>query len=131
MYKGSQSVVSTLCYGVQWDAVMNLVSDVNYNITDSKSWGNYWDSTGDASTNSGSLQVCGKNEVWKAKNIYDLAGNVTEWTMEYFLTNKQRLTRGGTYDNFGNNDTVSSRGGGYSWNLAFDSVGFRVTLYLK
>ena len=54
MYKDSTSVVSTLCYGVQWDAVMNFVSDATHNIKDSRSWGNYDNSTGAAATNSGS-----------------------------------------------------------------------------
>ncbi len=74
MYSGSKSVVSTLCYGVQWDAIMNFVSDETHNIVDSTSWGKY----------SGNIQRCGENETMKAKNIYDLAGNVAELTMEAF-----------------------------------------------
>ena len=76
MYSSSKSVVSTLCYGVQWDAIMNFVSDETHNIVDSSSWGKY----------SGSIQRCGENETMKAKNIYDLAGNVAEFTMEAFTT---------------------------------------------
>lgn len=72
MYKDSKSVVSTLCYGVQWDATMNFVSSESHNIKNMKSWGNY----------DGVIQVCGNSETWKAKNIYDLSGNICEWTME-------------------------------------------------
>lgn len=50
MYKNSGSVVSILCYGVQWDAVMNFVSDDEHNVSNSISWGNYNNSTGDAMT---------------------------------------------------------------------------------
>ena len=38
---GYTSVVSTLCYGVQWDAIMNFVSDASHNIANSDGWGNY------------------------------------------------------------------------------------------
>ena len=104
MYKDSTSVVSTLCYGVQWDAAMNFVSDAEHNIKDSKSWGNYSDSEGDAKTNSGSSNMnytTGRNEAWMAKNIYDLAGNVSEWTMEAVST-PNRVYRGGNCSSGGN-----------------------------
>ena len=94
MYANSSSVVSTLCYGVQWDAIMNFVSDIDHNITDSESWGNYVRAKGAAKTDSGVIQTTGKNEAWKAKNIYDLAGNVRELTMECFWP-WNRWVRGG------------------------------------
>ena len=78
---------STMVYGNQWDEIMSWLvssggktsSEVN---TNSSSWGNYSNSTGAAATNSGSKQTSGKNEAWKANNIYDLAGNCREWTQE-------------------------------------------------
>ena len=67
---------STLIYGTQWDATMTFLSDVtNLNVSnkpyiqDSTEMGNY----------SGTLKTTGQYAV---KNIYDLAGNVFEWTME-------------------------------------------------
>ena len=99
MYKDSTSVVSTLCYGVQWDAVMNFVSDAEHNIKNSKSWGNYSDT----------LQTCGYSEDWKAKNIYDLSGNVMEWTMEFYKLQYD-------YDSF--NYTRAFRGGACGGNRA-------------
>ena len=78
---------STMIYGNQWDEVMSWLiatgdkteSQVNENSSD---WGNYKDSTGAAAINSGTRQTSGKNEAWKANNIYDLAGNYYEWTQE-------------------------------------------------
>ena len=78
---------SEMVYGNQWDEIMSWLvssggktsSEVN---TDSSSWGNYRNSTGAATTNSGSKQTSGKNEAWKANNIYDLAGNCRELTQE-------------------------------------------------
>ena len=131
MYKDSTSVVSTLCYGVQWDAVMNFVSDATHNIKDSRSWGNYNNSTGAAATNSGSSNMnytTGRNEAWKAKNIYDLAGNVLEWTMES-NSSLYRTYRGGTSLD-GACDPASSRY--YSVpTYAGEDTGFRATLYIQ
>ena len=129
MYKGSNSVVSTLCYGVQWDSIMNFVSDEDHDIEDPSSWGNYREAIGDAATNSGVLNTTGKNEAWKAKNIYDLAGNVSEWTMESYYG---RVSRDGYY-------ALMSGGVGYRDEEAgygpladtYVGIGFRVALYIK
>ena len=42
------------------------------------------------------------------KNIYDLAGNVSEWTMENY-NNANRVNRGGFYNNNGNTYPASHR----------------------
>lgn len=132
MYKDSTSVVSTLCYGVQWDAVMNFVSDATHNIKDSRSWGNYNNSTGAAATNSGSSNMnytTGRNEAWKAKNIYDLAGNVNEWTMES-SSSYYRFVRGGYFNYVGTKYPASARSNYYPTD-AYDRIGFRTTLYIQ
>ena len=48
----------------------------------------------------------GKNKV---KNIYDLAGNVIEWTMESYNINTQ-VYRGGYYNDKSSTYPVSCRG---------------------
>ena len=102
-----------LIYGIEWDSTLNWLKD-NATIsssnqgatktmeladiqTDSRSWGNYNNSTGDAEANSGSKQNTGYSEYWKANNIYDLAGNVYEWTQEKYSTGTHRAYRGGYY----------------------------------
>ncbi len=98
MYANHQSVVSTLCYGVQWDAIMNFVSDKDHNIINSTSWGNCLNSEGAAKEFSGVDNMdytTGRSEAWKAKNIYDLAGNVVEFTME--IESDAAISRGGWY----------------------------------
>ena len=133
MYKDSTSVVSTLCYGVQWDAVMNFVSDATHNIKDSRSWGNYNNSTGAAATNSGSSNMnytTGRNEAWKAKNIYDLAGNVNEWTMESY-SSYNRGSRGGHYYNNGAAYSAASNRYNTYPTGAVNNIGFRATLYIQ
>ena len=68
----------------------------------------------------------GKNQV---KKIYDLAGNVSEWTMESCNTN-YRVDRGASYYTAGSSYPASSRGNdGPSGSDG--SIGFRPTLFLK
>lgn len=130
MYENSNSVKSTLIYGVQWDAVMNFIKE-EVDLNSSNLWGNYRDSAGYAGENSGTLQKTGTNEYWKAKNIYDLAGNVGEWTMETNL-GTNRVIRGGAYNNSGNSNgyPVVGRYDNYPTNTN-SNVGFRIALYIK
>ena len=84
---GHTNVTSTLVYGVQWDAVMRWISKDNNlkgYLTDSSDIGNY---SGDLNSTTGS------NDKYQMKHIYDLAGNVYEWTMEAFST-YYRVSRG-------------------------------------
>lgn len=130
MYKDSPSVVSTLMYGIQWDAVMNFINE-DVELKNSNKWGNYSDSSGKAEEKSGILEKTGTSETWKAKNIYDLAGNVGEWTMESNLET-MRVIRGGAYNNNGNSEgyPVAGRYDNYP-NNTNSNVGFRIALYLK
>lgn len=111
---------SILCYGVQWDAIMRWFNKDticrNY-LTQSSGKGNY--SLSD-------IIKTGSNESYQIKNIYDIAGNVSEWTMEtYDLDNK--VTRGGQN---GNNYSVSYRESQLE-NYKSKKCGFRVSLYIK
>ena len=61
-------------------------------------------------------------------NIYDLAGNVFEWTMASFSTNN-RENRGGSHNVFGSENPSSVRTSNTP-NYTGPGLGFRVTLYL-
>ena len=95
----------------------------------SASWGNHTNSTGDAATNSGSKQTTGKSEYWKANNIYDLAGNVWEWTQEKWSTDTFRAGRGGRYNSDGDNRPAAYRGNDYA-SFTYIYMGFRASFYL-
>ena len=94
---GYTSVTSTLIYGVEWDAVMNFIDPAYATgscaedsfVRDSSGKGNY----------TGTLAKTGSNADYVVKNIYDLGGNVTEWTMEAYTTNR-RSYRGGDFQRF-------------------------------
>ena len=122
MYPGH----STLCYGVQWDAVLRWISKDDTNkkyLQDSTGKGNYLD---EDDTNNPA--ITGSNEDYKIKNIYDMAGNVWEWTME--TTGKDRkVYRGGNYNFNGNERPISHRISVSPTSYDY-YIGFRITLYL-
>ena len=97
-------------------------------MTNSIGWGNYKDATESAGEDAGILQTTGKNEAWKAKNIYDLAGNAQEWSMEDadgFL----RMLRGGAWDGSGTGNPASYRYGDFP-DTCGSNYSFRPVLYL-
>lgn len=101
-----------------------LSEDESHNIVDSHTWGNYGDNASGIEFN----YITGKSETWKSKNIYDLAGNIQEFTMEKNNSNEVML-RGGFSPAGGADYPVSYR---YATSEgAGASDGFRVALYLK
>ena len=128
LYKDSASVKSTLIYSVQWDAVLRFIADEDHNVNDSTTWGNCSNNTDRTSVSPNEPAKTGAHENWKAKNIYDLAGNVVEWTMEAG-SYPYRVLRGGYYDYTGSFYPASYRGGG-SPSRCVSSFGFRLALYL-
>ena len=121
---------SHLIYGVQWDSVLRFIADGTHNVTSSSSWGNNSNYTGGGIYTKNQLQNTGANENWKAKNIYDIAGNAMEWTMEAYNTGV-RVLRGGSCSLDGSVASASGRGDpspDYSGN---SSISFRPVLYVK
>ncbi len=128
MYPASDTihkVTSTLCYGVQWDAVLNFI-DSNYES--GAATGYVKDSTGMGSYTK-SIATTGSNIAYQQKHIYDMAGNALEWTMEAFFTNR-RVLRGGSYIDDGSIAPASSRYGYGAPDFSYDNFGFRPALYL-
>ena len=79
MYTHPDSVTSTLCYGSQWDAMCRYIGD-SQRTTPTKS----------------GVELTGNVTTDASKNIYDLAGNCYEWTMEASYS-RNRVLRGGGY----------------------------------
>ena len=124
---GYTSVTSTLIYGVQWDSIMNFI-DPKYATENCDANSFVRDSSGKGWYDQDEPTVTGSNEIYSVKNIYDLGGNVAEWTMEVSY-NIYRVIRGGHFGNSGLPNPASSRGGNYpSDNNVY--IGFRVALYL-
>ena len=83
-----------------------------------------------ASSSSNSiLLTTGASDTCKKMNIYDLAGNVSEWTLEYTaITNCPCAFRGGTYFRDGSIYPVSYRFG-FLTSGSSNGIGFRPSLY--
>lgn len=127
MYNTSKtSVKSNLCYGFEWEAIMNFVDSNYYNneckensiIIDSSDYGNY----------SSKLSKTASDTRYSQKNIFDLAGNVWEWTMEGY-SDLYRITRGGSYCMRGDYYSISSEKEFYPSDY-YKETGFRVALWI-
>ena len=120
-------------------------------ITNSTSWGNYNSSlynitNGNAQystnkgltwlpspldkTSTGNILLTTKaSNSFAKQNIFDLAGNVWEWTLEYSSKTSTPCTiRGGSYDSTSTENNANYRNNGNT-TFSYYSVGFRVTIY--
>ena len=92
-------------------------------VKDSTNWGNYYNATFEYVNNSGVTMTksinddrkipTGSTEYTKANNIYDLAGNVYDWTMEVW-SNLSRVPHGGNYALRGSSYPVIHRMGNHT-----------------
>ena len=123
----NEYVQTGLLTGKAWDTICHWIKSDD-ELKDSRTYGNYNDSLAPANENSGTKRTAGFNENWKVKNIYDLAGNVWEWTSEAYSSIS--ISRGGSYDYGGSDFPVSCRDRD-SASGANGVTGFRLRLYIK
>ena len=146
----NNNIETGMIWGNQWDRTLMWLIECNAKdettgkskeevISDSTSWGNYNNATFQytnssgvtATKNSGSstrIQT-GSTEYTKANNIYDLAGNVWDRTMEA-RSSIGRVIRGGYYYYGGYYYPASNRDN-YNPTDRSSSNGCRVSLYIK
>lgn len=140
------NVTSTLCYGVEWDAALNFIDsnyitnetndgypncDINSFVINSTNKGNYNENE-NINDWKGKVTLTGSLENYQEKNIYDMGGNLREWTMETFYSpaSKSRVLRGGCYALSGKNYPANVREN-YIQPTTYGSFGFRICLYLN
>ena len=132
-------VASTLIYGVQWDTALRFIGTYNVGEAEYDTYainsigmGNYKGTSG-GDTTTASPATCGLLDAFKQKNIYDMAGNVYDWTME--KCNNGRVGRGGCFGDLPQTDNgiceASYRVNGYEPQIEIVGFGFRVALYIK
>ena len=143
--KGANTNVETgMIWGNQWDRTLMWLIETGSKTKeqiadDSTSWGNYYNATFEYVNSSGSTATknegsstripTGSAEYTKANNIYDLVGNVRDWTMEAYSTNN-RVFRGGIFSNDGDSYPADNRIYVYP-SFSYSSYGCRSALYIK
>ena len=153
-------VNSGLITGTQWDVILNFIADGDDTVIKLSKWGNYRNGNVKytagigryaAGADNGSLiedfavsdgkyhygiKTTAISEDVKKKNLYDIAGNLWEWTQEIAYikdgSNESYVMRGGSYQN------VVSSNGRVAYSRSYDPVtrtntyyGFRPVLYIK
>lgn len=76
----------------------------------------------------------GSSEETKVKNIYDIGGNMWEWTTETGTPDNstiQYVLRGGGFNNYGSGNPISTRNGRGGKFAYSNDIGFRVVLYIN
>ena len=123
------NVTSTLIYGSEWDAVLAWI-DSKYKTGTCESTSVIVNSTGNGnySPASNTYGSPGDTGIFAINNIYDIAGNVREWTMEAY-NNSNRFCRGGYSEVGGSANPVSERMNNHPLSTG-SKIGFRVALYL-
>ena len=165
LYDNNAYVYSGLVTGTQWDMMIKYLQDKGANVT-SSNWGNYdnvelsglrgyytnvttagttdgFKSTTTLNKNNSStyiLLTTGATEMVKENNLYDVSGNLWEWTQE------ASYSKNVSYNNDETLNTYMLRGGSFpdacaaypACYRAFDYApitnthyGFRLTLYIK
>ena len=124
---------SSMIWGSQWDQIMIWMKDVDNTarnskyIVDSIGMANFGSISGvnDGYTDTSNPAATG---CFKVKNVYDLAGNISDWTLEANYT-YYRVYRGYYYD-FTNTAYTRADFRSYSYPTnSHSSYGSRVTLY--
>ena len=138
------NIQPNLIYGCLWDETIQWLVDSGEKTveeigSDSTAWGNYRNNTFEYTTTSGGTATKSENsstiiptgsaEVTKANNIYDIAGNMYEWTAEVNGSNYRRL-RGGSYYVNGDIYPASCRVSDYP-SSSYNSYGARAYFYIK
>ena len=134
------SVKSKLVSSYAWDTAIAFIQKTNSNYGNSSEEGNYKDSltftyTGIADTEKnkqtkayGTSTLIPTGQTTAVNNIYDMGGNVNEWTTESYSNTGSTYTHRGSYSN-----NFASSPAGYrvsSSDSAYVGTGFRLTLFL-
>ena len=166
LYNNSSYVQSGLITGTQWDMMMKFLSDSSdYSDMKSTNWGNYdnvsltnlrgyytnvslngstdgFKNTSDVKTNEGTnsyvLLTTASTEQVLRKGLYDVAGNLWEWTQEasyianlsYNTTFNTQILRGGSFHFLYSSESACCRFYHYVVST-YTSCGFRPVLYIK
>ena len=153
----SGNYTSSLMFGIQWDLMLAFLHNTgkiedDVLIKDSTQVGNYYNnlwnivnenakySLDDGNNffsmpyekkeNKTVLITTGANKNFSMMNIFDIAGNVWEWTLESTLNKESPcVCMAGSYGTGGNFVQVNFRNGSNATDFVHCSVGFRVSIF--
>ena len=125
----NSNVTTTMIWGCQWDATLRWM----YNSGDSDKKTYTYNSTGKGNysgTQGSSNRIIptGSNEQYAVNNIYDMAGNARDWTIEANNTDVRVLRGGGGGDDAVSYSTSSRNANGPS--NGGNGDGSRIALYI-
>ena len=143
-YLGANSYVKTnMIWGCLWDETLQWLVDSGSLKQDelivSMSWGNYTNSSITYTTTSETMETtsigsrtlipAGSSEDTKVNNIYDMAGNIHEWTLDVYQDG--RSIRGGFCGSTGINLSASSGLANVNPSSSDSNRGSRSYLYIQ
>ena len=157
MYQ-TEYVQSVLVTGTMWDAMMKFIAGSDDTIVNSSTWGNYTNGsvtytagkgryatvnptnqsmtsafTVSNGANNYGIKTTAISEDVKKKNLYDVAGNLWEWTQETSYVNNTLETymhRGGSFSYSYSDRPACYRDAGDAARTD-TNIGFRPALYIK
>lgn len=130
MLEDNENIKSHLPFGAEYDSILEWFIKSNVKTFDeiaknSTEWGNY----NNQKDSPKKVTKTGSREEWCVNNIYDLAGNIDEWTQER-KDDSECVSRGGIYCNSGYSYPVAYRDSD-STSSSYGNTGFRAALYIK
>lgn len=132
LFLNSSSFCSSMIWGCQWDQIMIYMRNIknnnrnSYYVVDSITMGNF-------NTNDDAYDEVAPTGFFEVCNIFDLAGNLHEWTLENYGS-ASRTRRGGSYQGNLESDAreipiVSQRSSYYYPDVGNKITGSRCVLY--
>ena len=135
--QGYSNVISKLPSSYAWDTAIEFIQKTNSDYGSSSEEGNYADAetftytdiTGTNQTKvSDKIALIPTGQTKAVNNIYDMGGNVDEWTAELKSNSNNFSYRGGCYRSYYTYHSAGYRAGYYDyWG---DDIGFRIILFL-
>lgn len=128
--KNSKDIKSIITSGAVFDSLLRWIikskaKTYDEVVNDSASWGNYLNSIASPRN----VMPTGSRKNWSVLNIYDIAGNVDEWTSEEYGSYR-RVLRGGNDNVYGNVSAAASRDS-HSPHNDYHNTSFRAVIYGK
>jgi len=122
--KVNDNVTSKLCSSYAWDRTLKFMATSNSSYPTDSAGGNYTV----IAVGTAELQKTGFHGV---NNIYDMGGNLWEWTTEICSNSTgEYVTRGGRFDYSASSHPAAVRGNNYTSTYAGMGFGFRVALFI-